>query len=90
MGIMEKMRLDGKKIFVTGGARGIGMNYAIASGAEVVNFSLGWPQGHDSKYLREVIGEAHRRGVFVVAAAGNDSTRALLRPCAYPGVICVA
>ena len=30
MGIMEKMRLDGKKIFVTGGARGIGMNYAKA------------------------------------------------------------
>lgn len=38
MNIMEKMRLDGKKIFVTGGARGIGMNYAIAvaeAGADV-------------------------------------------------------
>ena len=38
MGIMEKMRLDGKKIFVTGGARGIGMNYARAvaeAGADV-------------------------------------------------------
>lgn len=38
MGIMEKMRLDGKKAFVTGGARGIGMNYAIAiaeAGADV-------------------------------------------------------
>ena len=38
MGIMEKMRLDGKKIFVTGGARGIGMNYATAvaeAGADV-------------------------------------------------------
>ena len=38
MGIMEKMRLDGKKIFVTGGARGIGMNYAQAvaeAGADV-------------------------------------------------------
>ena len=30
MGIMEKMRLDGKSAFVTGGARGIGMNYATA------------------------------------------------------------
>ena len=32
------MRLDGKKIFVTGGARGIGMNYALAvaeAGADV-------------------------------------------------------
>ena len=38
MGIMEKMRLDGKAIFVTGGARGIGMNYAKAvaeAGADV-------------------------------------------------------
>lgn len=38
MGIMEKLRLDGKKIFVTGGARGIGMNYAKAvaeAGADV-------------------------------------------------------
>lgn len=38
MNIIEKMRLDGKKIFVTGGARGIGMNYAKAvaeAGADV-------------------------------------------------------
>lgn len=65
------------------------MNYAINSGAEVVNFSMGWPATQDSEYLRSVIAEAQRRGIMVVAAAGNDSTRALLRPCAYPGVICV-
>ncbi|HHE6468281.1 TPA: SDR family oxidoreductase [Providencia rettgeri] len=38
MGILEKMRLDGKKIFVTGGARGIGKRLAIAlseAGADV-------------------------------------------------------
>ena len=38
MAIMDKLRLDGKKIFVTGGARGIGMNYAKAvaeAGADV-------------------------------------------------------
>ncbi len=38
MGIMEKMLLTDKKIFVTGGARGIGMNYAVAvaeAGADV-------------------------------------------------------
>jgi NAD(P)-dependent dehydrogenase (short-subunit alcohol dehydrogenase family) len=38
MGIIEKFRLDGKKAFVTGGARGIGYNIAIAlaeAGADV-------------------------------------------------------
>jgi NAD(P)-dependent dehydrogenase (short-subunit alcohol dehydrogenase family) len=38
MGIIEKLRLDGKKAFVTGGARGIGYSIAIAlaeAGADV-------------------------------------------------------
>ena len=30
MGIIESMRLDGKRIFVTGGARGIGKSVATA------------------------------------------------------------
>ena len=35
MGIMEKMRLDGKSIFVTGGARGIGKSVAAAFCEEI-------------------------------------------------------
>ncbi len=38
MGIIEKMRLDGKKIFVTGGARGIGKSVSIGfaeAGADI-------------------------------------------------------
>lgn len=66
-----------------------GFLYALNEGAEVISMSLGWPQVADSKLLRELIQEADRRGVIVVAAAGNDSTRALLRPCVYNSVICV-
>lgn len=66
-----------------------GVMYAIHSGAQVITFSMGWPAGQDSQLMRDTIAEAQRRGIIVVAAAGNDSTRALLRPCTYPGVICV-
>lgn len=66
-----------------------GVIYAMRSGAQVINFSLGWPQTSDSEFMRKVIAEAQARGIIIVAAAGNDSTRALLRPCAYPNVICV-
>lgn len=43
MGIIEKMGLDGKKIFVTGGARGIGKSVAIAfaeAGADIAIVDL--------------------------------------------------
>lgn len=64
--------------------------YAIHSGAQVINFSMGWPQSEDSELVRKAIEEAQRRGIIIVASAGNDSTGALIRPCSYPGVICVA
>ncbi|MCK6599116.1 MAG: S8 family serine peptidase, partial [Bdellovibrionaceae bacterium] len=67
-----------------------GLLYAIKSKAQVINFSLGWPATRDSFLLKSMVESAIKRGIFVVAAAGNDSTRALLRPCAYEGVICVA
>lgn len=66
-----------------------GFLYALNEGAEVISMSLGWPQVADSKLLRDLMSEAKKRGVIVVAAAGNDSTRALLRPCVYDAVICV-
>ncbi|MFN7825311.1 MAG: S8 family peptidase [Pseudobdellovibrionaceae bacterium] len=67
-----------------------GVLYAINSGAQVINFSMGWPESADSEYLQQVIAEAQRRGIVIVSSAGNDSTGALLRPCSYTGVICVA
>ncbi len=67
-----------------------GIIYAMNSGAQVINFSLGWPEDQNTDIIREVIIEAQRRGIIIVAAAGNDSTNALLRPCQYKNVICVA
>lgn len=66
-----------------------GMIYAINQGAQVINLSLGWADTADSEFFRETVKLAQSRGIFVVAAAGNDSTRALIRPCSYEGVICV-
>lgn len=67
-----------------------GIIYAINAGAEVINLSIGWPEGQTIDIIKEAIAEAQKRGVIIVAAAGNDSTNALLRPCQYKGVICVA
>ncbi len=66
-----------------------GVIYAYLSGARIINMSLGWPQAKDSEFMREVIRFVQSQGVIIVAAAGNDSTQALLRPCAYTDVICV-
>lgn len=66
-----------------------GVVYAMINKAQVINFSMGWPQSQDSELLRKLIEEAQAQGIIVVAAAGNDSTHALLRPCAYKNVICV-
>ncbi len=66
-----------------------GIYYAIHSKTDIINLSLGWPQSVDSDLLRQAIEEAQKRGIIIVAAAGNDSTDALLRPCTYKNVICV-
>jgi hypothetical protein len=67
-----------------------GMLYAMRSGAQVINMSLAWPSGVDSELMRQMVALAEKRGVLVVAAAGNDSTESRVMPCSYPGVICVA
>ena len=67
-----------------------GIIYAMNAGAQVINLSLGWNPGQNSQIILDAIAEAQRRGIIIVAAAGNDSTNALLRPCQFKGVICVA
>lgn len=84
--IEEKLKWQKKSL---GDLVARGLLYAMRVKADVVNLSLGWPAGRDSELIKGLIEEMTKRGIIVVAAAGNDSTRALLRPCAYEGVICV-
>lgn len=66
-----------------------GIIYAMNAGADIITMSIGWPEQNDAQILKEAVAEAQARGIIVLAAAGNDSTTSLLRPCQYAGVICV-
>ncbi len=50
-----------------------GIQYAVAHGARVINLSLGSTE--TSRTLEDAVKAAYRRGVTVVAAAGNEYTR---------------
>ena len=71
MGIIEKMRLDGKKGFVTGGARGIGKCTATAfaeAGADVAIVDLDYEEARKTAAeLAEITGRK-------VIAIGTDCT----------------
>lgn len=63
-----------------------GIRYAVASGADVINLSLGMPVY--SEIVADAIRTARAQGVVVVAATGNDGRRALVDfPSSEPGVI---
>lgn len=63
--------------------------YAIDSGAEVINMSLGWPHFVNGKLIIKALQEARKKNVLIVAAAGNDSSDFPVFPCSFEGVICV-
>ncbi|MGE3758818.1 MAG: S8 family serine peptidase, partial [Pseudobdellovibrionaceae bacterium] len=65
-----------------------GVLYALRNNAQVMNISLGWGQKANSPLLRQMIELATKKNVIVVAAAGNDSTDAMISPCDFEGVIC--
>lgn len=66
MGIIEKMRLDGKKGFVTGGARGIGKSTATAfaeAGADVAIVDLDYEEA--KKTAEELARETGRKVIAI-------------------------
>jgi hypothetical protein len=64
-----------------------GLLLAAASGADVINLSLG---GADpSPLLQDAVQTLRSQGVLVVAAAGNQPTTAPVFPAAYPEVLAV-
>ncbi len=69
-----------------------GITYAVNHGAQVINLSLVFFPGTTASDIPDVIEAlqyAHRHGVAVVAAAGNDSAKQLSYPAADPDVISV-
>ena len=51
-----------------------GFDYAVANGAKIVNMSLGGRGGSPGDFAEVAIINAGKKGVILVAAAGNDGT----------------
>jgi serine protease len=69
-----------------------GIRYAVQHGAQVINLSLEFSLGVTSADIPNIISAiryAHRHGVVVVAAAGNEGVSQLAYPAAAPAVISV-
>lgn len=57
--------------------------------ADVINLSLGGPDRPTGTAMQDLMDEARRNGVFVVAASGNEGSSRVNYPAALDGVIAV-
>ena len=64
------------------------MAYALENGARVINMS--WGTEVKSDFLATAVAYAQSKGSILVAAAGNEPTRAAMYPAAYRDVIAVS
>lgn len=64
------------------------INWSVKRRADVINMSLGGPG--NSRALKRAVANASRRGVVVVAAAGNENSTRRSYPAAYPSALAVA
>jgi hypothetical protein len=82
-----KSLADGsEKTYLKDGYKGI--QYAIQAGADIILCS--WNVGHISRDEIEILEEAHRKGIVIVASAGNYPEDRKQYPAAHPTVIAVA
>ena len=72
MGIIEKMRLDGKNGFVTGGARGIGKNTATAFAEAGANVAIVDVDIEEAKKTAAELAEATGQKVIAIQADCTD------------------
>lgn len=64
------------------------IRFAADNGADVINMSLGG--GGDSHLMRDAIDYAHKKGVVIIAAAGNENENSASYPARYGKVISVS
>ena len=62
-----------------------GVDYAINAGADIINMSWGGPVF--STTHQNLMNAAHRKGIILVAAAGNDNSSDIQYPVGYEHVI---
>jgi subtilisin family serine protease len=60
---------------------------AVDDGCDVISMSLGWSRTHHA--VNEVIGEAVKAGVLLIASTGNSNRKISQYPAAYEGVLAV-
>src|SRR5205085_802609 len=65
-----------------------GIRWAVDHGARVLNLSLGG--GARSLAMESAVAYARRRGAVVICAAGNNGSRGVSYPAAYPGSFAVS
>lgn len=66
-----------------------GIRYAIESGADVINMSLGWPKLVETPKMKKAIEVALQKNIPIIVAAGNNSKEIPTYPCSSKGVICI-
>lgn len=64
------------------------IKFAADKGANVINMSLGG--GGESQLMKDAIAYAHKKGVVIIAAAGNEGSNGASYPARYPYVIGVS